>query len=298
MATTWDKRQAVHRMRAYIDAHLHEPITIQALARQARYSVYYASRMFKDLTGESPFAYIRQRRLAAAAHTLHGGHARVIDVALDYEFDSHEGFTRAFSRHFGVSPTSFRKTRARQEFFLPAQMSRRGEVMTNRKQDVVFVQIMERPERKLIFKPAQDATHYFEYVNELGCEVFEQLGAIEQALHEPMGLWLPETLRPDGCSTYVQGVEVASDVNVEPPDGFHTLTLPACKMLVFQGPPFEDEDFEQAIGGLWQAIEGYQPEAIGYTWDAGAGPRFQLEPVGYRGYIEGRPVRALNTDAG
>ncbi|HRR89855.1 MAG TPA: AraC family transcriptional regulator, partial [Eubacteriales bacterium] len=32
----------------------------------------------------------------------------------------------------------------------------------------------------------------------------------------------------------------------------------------------------------------------GYKWDDEAAPRFQLSPLGYRGYIEGRPVKPLN----
>jgi AraC family transcriptional regulator len=38
----------------------------------------------------------------------------------------------------------------------------------------------------------------------------------------------------------------------------------------------------------------YNPEIYGFCWADEDGPRFQLEPQGYRGYIEGRPVRAIN----
>ncbi len=127
----------------------------------------------------------------------------------------------------------------------------------------------------------------------MGCEVFEILSAIDGALHEPMGLWLPDGLRPEGTSTYVQGVEVPLDYDQPPPDGFEVAELPPCKLLVFQGPPFEDADFEQAITSLWDVIKHYDPKNIGHAWADDDGPRFQLEPHGYRGYIEGRPVRAL-----
>jgi hypothetical protein len=56
-------------------------------------------------------------------------------------------------------------------------------------------------------RPPQVPTHYFEYCEEVGCEVWDQLSAVEAALQEPMGLWLPEALRPADSSTYVQGVE-------------------------------------------------------------------------------------------
>jgi hypothetical protein len=76
------------------------------------------------------------------------------------------------------------------------------------------------------------------------------------------------------------------------PDGFEIVDLPACKMMVFQGPPFEDRDFEHAISSLWDVMNSYRPQTYGFAWADDDGPRFQLRPEGYRGYIEGRPVRA------
>ena len=64
-------------------------------------------------------------------------------------------------------------------------------------------------------------------------------------------------------------------------------------MMVFQGPPFADADFERAISSLWDVINAYQPQTYGFAWADDDGPRFQLQPEGYRGYIEGRPVRPV-----
>jgi hypothetical protein len=109
-----------------------------------------------------------------------------------------------------------------------------------------------------------------------------------------MGMWLPKGLRTPGTSEYVQGVEVAEDFKDEIPPEFEIIDLSPCKMLVFQGEPYDDEDFEQAIESLWDVINSYPPENIGFSWADDDGPRFQLQPLGYRGYIEGRPVRETN----
>lgn len=163
----------------------------------------------------------------------------------------------------------------------------------NKKHETVFVQVLDRPARKMIVKRGRKATHYFEYCEEVGCDVWEQLAAIPNALQEPLGMWLPDRLRPAGTSEYVQGVEVAADFDGEIPEGFDVTDLPACKMMVFQGPPFEEKDFEQAISSLWDVMKSYKPETYGFTWADDDGPRFQLKPEGYRGYIEGRSVRAV-----
>jgi len=301
MANDWERRKAVQRMQDHIEERLERPITLQGMARAAGYSPWHAARVFKALTGKSPFEYIRLRRLSAAAEALRRNRAKIIDVAFDFVFDSHEGFTRAFARQFGMTPSQYRKTVPPVSLFMPEPMreyyTRRRQGVTavseSEKPDVVFVQILERPERKLILKRGQKATHYFEYCDEVGCDVWKELAAVKDALHEPMGLWLPEALRPANTSTYVQGVEVKTDFAGRVPDGFEVMDLPPCKMMVFQGPPFDDEAFEQAITTLWDVISSYEPETVGYAWADEDAPRFQLEPRGYRGYIEGRPVRPL-----
>ena len=100
----WEKLLAVQRMQDYIETHITQPVTLGELARRAGYSPWHAARVFKELTGKAPFDYIRALRLSRAAERLRGGDAKVIDVAFDFLFGSHEGFTRAFSRQFGATP--------------------------------------------------------------------------------------------------------------------------------------------------------------------------------------------------
>ena len=61
---------------------------------------------------------------------------------------------------------------------------------------------------------------------------------------------------------------------------------------MFQGEPFAEEDYREAILAVQQAMDRYAPEAIGRAWDDSQ-PRIQLEPKGSRGYIELRAVRPL-----
>jgi AraC family transcriptional regulator len=109
VASEWAKRMAVRRMQEFVEDHLTEPMTLADLASAARYSLYYSARMFKEMTGRTPFEYLRMRRLSAAAVELSKKERRVVDVAFDFVFDSHEGFTRAFARQFGVPPSRLRE---------------------------------------------------------------------------------------------------------------------------------------------------------------------------------------------
>ena len=296
----WVKILAVQKMQDYIEEHLHEPITLVMLAKAAGYSPWHAARMFKEMTGKTPFDYIRSLRLSRAAMKLHNEDVKIMDVALDFVFDSHEGFTRAFSKQFGITPKDYTRNRPELNLFMPRQVGdyyltlQKGDGTMSKNLNTVFVQVMERPVRKLILKRGIKATHYFEYCNEVGCDVWDVLSRIKDALYEPIGMWLPDNMRKPGTSVYAQGVEVPLDYTGEVPEGYELIELPPCKMMVFQGPPFYDQNFQEAIGELWEVMKSYNPELYGFKWADEDGPRFQLSPMGYRGYIEGRPVRSIN----
>jgi AraC-like DNA-binding protein len=304
------KRDAVQRMKDYIEEHITEPITLRMLADAANYSPWHADRVFKELTGQTPFEYLRAVRLSRAAARLRDTDAKIIDVALDFVFGSHEGFTRAFSRQFGMTPQHYRRTAPLMKFLTPEQV--RGYHLTLQKgantmpedwstfaqviHRPVFIQVIDRPARKLILKRGVKATHYYEYCDEVGCDVWEVLGSIKEALSETIGMWMPDNLRKPGTSFYMGGVEVPADYAGEIPDGFELIDLPPCKMMFFQGPPYEEGEPQMSQAGdlVRHALDTYDPKIHGFEWADEDGPRFQLPPEGYRGYIEARPVRELN----
>lgn len=298
---SWDNINAVQRMQSYIEAHLNEPITLHMLAGAAGYSPWHAARIFKALTGKNPFEYIRAMRLSRAAVRLRDEEVKIVDVAFDFVFDSHEGFTRAFSKQFGLTPQMYSRNKPPIRLFMPNHVReiylalQKGEYQMSEslKTNTIFVQVVERPARKLILKRGIKAADYYAYCEEVDCEIWDVLTGIQHALYEPIGMWLPVNLRTPGTSEYAQGVEMPLDYAGPIPEGCDCIDLPPCKMMIFQGQPFDDADFEQAIGSFWETIKNYNPEIYGFKWADEDGPRFQLEPQGYRGYIEGRPVRLL-----
>jgi len=298
----WENINAVQRMQTYIDDHLHQPITLHCLAEAAGYSPWHAARVFKAKIGKTPFEYIRALRLSRAALRLRDENVKVVDVAFDFVFDSHEGFTRAFSKQFGVTPQGYSLRREPIELFFPSNVReiylalQKGEIKMSEtmKTNSIFVQVVDRPARKVILKRGVKAEDYYAYCEEVGCEIWDVLCGIKNALFEPIGMWLPKKMQKPGTSKYVQGVEMPLDYSGPIPAGYELTEMPACKFMIFQGQPYDDADFEQAIGSLWETMKAYNPEIYGFKWADEDGPRFQLAPQGYRGYIEGRPVRPIN----
>ena len=286
--------EAVQRMQDYMSAHLDTDITMADLAGVARYSPWYSYRLFVDLLHMTPAVYIRRLRLSKSALRLRDERAKIIDVALDSGFESVDGYQRAFYREFGCNPYEYSVCPTPIYLFKPygVKYKKGKDIKEMSEVKSVFVQLIEKPERKVIIKRGKTAKHYFEYCEEVGCDVWGLFCSIKSISGEPVCLWLPERYIDEGTSKYVQGVEVTTDYAGQIPDGFDVIELPKCKYLMFQGEPFEEENFEEAITEVLGAIEKYNPEVIGYKWDD-KNPRIQLEPIGTRGYIELLPVKSI-----
>ena len=294
-----NKAQAVQRMQDLIEERAGMQITLDDLGKAAGYSRSYALRVFKELTGLTPFDYIRQYRLTNGAKRLRDGNVKVSEVAEDCAFDTHEGFTRAFSKEFGLSPEEYKNSPVPVRYFIPYSVlirhltKNKGDENIKKERQTVFVHIEERPERKMIVRRGVSADNYYEYCEEVGCDVWGILESIKEAMYEPTGSWLPPKLIRKGTSKYVQGAEVPSNYKGTVPEGFEIMDLEPCTVMVFCGEPFADADYEEAICGVKEAIENFDPKTRGYEWADADAPRFQLMPVGSRGYIEARPVRRL-----
>lgn len=288
-----EKVEAVQRMQSYIEAHLTEHISLADLSKAAIYSPWYSARIFKELTGLTPADYIRRLRLSKSALRLRDDDCRIIDVAYDMGFESVDGYQRAFFREFGCNPKEYARNPIPLSLFTSYGVKFRElykERRNTEKVTSIFIQVIEKPARKVIIKRGRKAADYMAYCEEVGCEVWGILTSIRSLSGEPVCLWLPERYRKPGTSEYVQGVEVALDSDVPVPDGFDVIELSKAKYLMFQGEPFEEENYCEAIEAVQTAMDRYDPSAIGYAWDDD-NPRIQLEPIGTRGYIELRAVK-------
>ncbi len=292
-----EQREAVRKMQDYIREHIQEDITIEDLAEASAFSPWYARRLFQKYLNMTPAVYIRRLKLSKSALKLRDEQVTVLDVALDMGFGSVDGYQRAFRREFGCNPKEYSTSPVPVWLFTPSLIEDKpikernvSEMSENKDIRNIFIQVIEKPARKVIIKRGIKANEYFSYCEEVGCDVWGLLTSIKSISGEPVCMWLPKHLRKPVTNEYVQGVEVEADYSGSVPEGFEIMDLLAAKFLLFRGEPFADEDYEQAIGEIWQAEKKYDPAFIGYEWDE-ENPRIQLEPRGERGYIELVPVK-------
>lgn len=97
----------------YIEENLKKQISLEDIAKVVGFSMYHFHRIFKMYVGESVSEYIRRRRLSRAANDLLQTEAKIVDIALEYQYETHESFTKAFKKMFHVTPELYRKNKQR-----------------------------------------------------------------------------------------------------------------------------------------------------------------------------------------
>jgi len=225
--------------------------------------------------------YVRNRRLAFAASELNSRH-RIIDIAVDYGFETHSGFTKAFRRYFGSSPEKYRVNAWFNVPTLP--------ILEKAKQYINGGIVMEP---KIIMKPAvrlagfvlrtttNNGEHkkaipnfWQEYINSGKMRQLRGESFIKN--HSEYGVYFmpnPET----GDMEYVIGLEVKDGADV--PAGYHTCIIPEALFAVFVTPPSGGEinaddrkaphfaAFSAEIQGTWNYIYSEWFPKSGYEFD-------------------------------
>ena len=320
-----EKIKAAQRMQDYIHQHIVENIALEDICNAAGYSKRHAFRIFKEVFDKTPFEYIRAVRLTNAARNIKSDPGiNILDVAVSVGFDSHEGFSKAFSSRFGINPSKYRHHTPLRYFYFDPPPILHSHLLRNSKEHIemsenqrtVTVTVVEKPVCKLILARGIKAMHYFELCEEIGCDKSEILETIAQKLNgEFYGkqttnhiypgesvsnigrvsyVDLPPNLTLPNTSRAAFALEVPADYNCEIPDGFDVVDLSPFSYMWFQGAPYEDENwFGCAHEELARAINNYKPKLYGYEFAKDAAPHFMYGTSAATGCREMIPVKKI-----
>lgn len=97
--------QCLSKSIQYIEDHLTDEISIDEISNQAFTSSSHFQLLFHLVFGMTVGEYIRNRRLTKAALELLQPESRILDVAMRYQYDTQESFSKAFTRFHGISPS-------------------------------------------------------------------------------------------------------------------------------------------------------------------------------------------------
>ena len=114
----------------FMEEHLCEDLSLEECAHQAFMSISGYYRMFFSIVGMTVKEYIRGRRLTSAYIDLQNN-TNVLDVAMKYGFNSADGFSRSFQKHFGILPSKIKGTSSHYESLMIERMKIMDNIFEN-----------------------------------------------------------------------------------------------------------------------------------------------------------------------
>ncbi len=296
-------------------------LTLSFLAEKLGYSEFYVSRKFKEISGMSLRDYMSQRALAFALKEVRDTPRRLLDIALDYGFSSHEAFTRAFKEAYGITPSDYRRKPVPvvlRTIIKPfdCYLLGGGTGMENTANDVrtYFVTI---PAHKFLHVRNYESIGYWDFwqrqsqIPGQDCEtICGLLDSIKGKLDDlggsdansGSGQIMAYINEPTGriCSWGIPlaesyGVRLPADYHGEVPEQMQIMDVPEGEYIVFEHGPFDyltqNCTVEQKIE---EAMTNFDYAASGYRLDTSQGRIFYFyhDPERFWKYI--RPVKKID----
>lgn len=297
-----DKVKIISKMQDYIEANIEKSdFCAENVSEHFFYSIRHLNRLFKEFFGKTVCEYINALKLTKSAENI-DGYKTILDAALECGYQTHEGYTKAFGRMFGTSPSDYKN----KNFMIPLYISypvmhsynhyyKKGESKLNKKTIVCTAYLVKKPARKLIMLRSKDAVDYFTFCAENRCDWEGYLNSNHQKLDTAAILTLPEILVKKGTSKIAAGIEVPVDCDTANLlDGYEVEELDACEMMYFKSESFDDkDDYSSYIDAVNKAFEEFDFHSIGYMVDLQSAPCMNFGAQAQAGARIAYPVRKI-----
>ena len=245
----------------FIVDHLFEKISVDMIADHCCFSRHYFNRLFKSVTNESIYSFIKRLRIETAAFKLiKFPHLSITEVAEDIGFSS-SNFSVLFKNHFGVSPTQFRSNPELPLKLEGQSVLERTQDLQNHKPDNLLKQ-MDRnisleslPDIKLTYQRFQGSYQDLPHVWHAFCDKMEQ--ALPGASIEFYGISYDDPLiagenkcRYDLCARITPSAKVKGE-------NYRTLAAGSYLCYHFKGHVKELNRLYSELFGVWMPHRGY-----------------------------------------
>ncbi|MEH7331640.1 AraC family transcriptional regulator [Neobacillus drentensis] len=248
----------LQRVIDYIEEHIKDEIDPIQLAEMAGYSPFHFYRIFQKHIGYTVMDYVLKRKLQYALHELVHG-KKIIQIAMDYGFETHSGFTKAFKKCFGSPPSLYK-------LHCPRSLPQKLDLMSLQQKKIGG--IVMQP--KMIVKPAfsvagktfESIIENVSYTRDLPA-FWDQKGLTDGSTERMLYQLLAPQKHGEYCInlgsteyedrfTYIFAVDL--DLGVSLPDELTHLEIPPATYAIFKTPLVGVEQFVSAIKGTWQYI--------------------------------------------
>lgn len=184
-----DYSNRINRVFNYIDENLESDLSLDVVAGVAFFSPFHFHRIFKIITQETLNDYVKRRRIEKSASDLLHKTITATEVAHKYGFSNISSFSRAFKKHFGISPTKFKKENPNRHTKILNLKSKNGQEYPDNEKYLCIINNLQNwitmnAEIQIIKMPKMDLA----YVSSIGSQNLQN--AFEQLIHwaTPQGL--------------------------------------------------------------------------------------------------------------
>ena len=259
--------ESIQKSVNFIEENLGSDIQVEKLAGVANLSLFYFQRLFSRLVKKPVREYIKLRRLARACEPLCNKQNRILDVALEYGFGSHETFMRAFKETYGITPAQYRDRPVGLNCFDKPDLLL-NYIMVDEGVPLISEGIVLEYNRKTLYEPV-----FFLGVKDFWRFTPGKMLGERPGISEPGEIWdrfftvakdipcLPNGRTigvsyhggaPEGYSTYFVGAESSPDATSPEDNHFANWQLPAREYIVCA---YEAENFEQLMASMGKMMK-------------------------------------------
>ncbi|MFV0396380.1 MAG: helix-turn-helix transcriptional regulator [Coprobacillaceae bacterium] len=301
-----------------------ETLTLYNLSKKLGYSKSYTTRKFKQISGMQFRDYLRQRKLAFALKEVRDTEKKLLDIAVNYGFSSHEAFTRAFKKSYGITPSEYRKNpkpvvlriKINTLCIDSLRLGKDNEKETTNEVKTYFVTI---PAHKFLHIKNEESNGYWDFwekqshIPEQDCEticgIFDSIkGKLDDIggseANSGSGQLMAYINNPNGrlCDwgfprTECYGVRLPFDYEGEVPSQMLMIDIPEAEYIVFEHAAF---DYEQENKSVEEKIEKTMADFdfadTGYNFDTSPGRIIYMyhNPECFLKYV--RPIQKISLD--
>ncbi|WP_429965382.1 helix-turn-helix transcriptional regulator [Enterococcus sp. AZ072] len=296
-----------------------EALTLRFLSRKLGYSEFYTTRKFKEIAGMSFRDYLWKRKLAFALKEVRDSEKSLLTIAFEYGFSSHEAFTRAFKKVFGIAPSEYRKNPqpvilrtkilAFDRYFLGL-----GEIGMQKTTEELKIYFVTIPAHKFLHISNDESNGYWDFWKKQSeipgqdCDTISGLldsikgkldddggsqsnsgsGQLMAYINDPAGRLCDWGFPRIEC----YGVRLPMSYTGEVPEQMTLTDIPEAEYLVFEHGSFDYEQENRSIEEKMEtAMISFDFDGTGYSYDTSPGRIIYMyhDPAHYWKYI--RPVK-------
>lgn len=247
--------ERVNRVCEYITQHLDDDLSLELLSQVAHFSKFHFHRQFTEYTGTTLNRFIQLMRLKRASYRLaYKPDDKIIDIALQAQFENPESFSRAFKKAFAQTPSQFREQpawpgwHAKYQFSVPSQEG--VKTMNIKIVDFPETRVASLQHRGPVNQLNESIQRFIEWRKQSGLSPADRKASYGIAYDDPVTTD-PEAFRFDICGAVDAEVE-------ENPQGVGNATIPAgrCAVMRHYGDTDEISTSIHAMFGQWLPESG------------------------------------------